>query len=32
MAYDDITITVVPEPTTLSLLALGAILAGRKRK
>ncbi len=29
---DNVIMQVVPEPTTLSLLALGAILAGRKRK
>jgi hypothetical protein len=29
---DDLTITGIPEPTTLSLLALGAFLAGRKRR
>jgi hypothetical protein len=29
---DDITLTPFPEPTTLSLFALGAFLAGRKRR
>jgi hypothetical protein len=29
---DDLTITGIPEPTTLSLLVLGAVLAGRKRR
>ena len=30
--FDNVTISVIPEPTTLSLLALGAFLAGRRRK
>ena len=30
--FDNITVSVIPEPTTLSLLALGAFLARRRRK
>ena len=30
--FDNLTVEVIPEPATLSLLALGAFLAGRKRK